>query len=165
MSVKQLQIRDDVRRARDAESAHLQAALRVSGAKSLRLQRLRDVLQDRGVAAESLDLKLAPGEEPALWLNLSHCVTMKPDAANYHLAFHGAKNIENILETSSLDDMVATCSRILAHSRVQAAREQGVDAASPVWDQATLVYVWFTGLVTGVAALTVYAIILKKLVL
>jgi hypothetical protein len=165
LSVEQVLFKEDVRRARDAHSAHLEAMLKVFGGQTLRLQRLRDVLTERDAINNDLDLKASPGEPPQLWLNLSHCVTMEPDAGTYRLAFHGQHTIETLLETNSFDVITAHCLRVMAHFKVNAARDSFAQTTDAVWDQATLVYVWFTGLVTGVAALTLYAIILKKLVL
>jgi hypothetical protein len=164
LAAELLQIRDDLRRARDAESAHLEASLKIQGAKSLRLQQLSDILRERGFAnAADLELKTIAGEEPQLWLSLSHCVVMQPDASTYQLSLHGQNQIETLLETKSLSDTVASCVRVMAHAEVLAARNTAVVEASPLWNQATLVYVWMTGVVTGVAALTLYAILLKKL--
>ncbi len=164
MAAEVLQIRDDLRRARDAESAHLEASLKIQGAKSLRLQQLRDILRERGFAnAPDLELNTIPGEEPQLWLSLSHCVVMQPDASTYRLMLHGQNQIETIIETMNVSDTVANCVRVMAHAEVSAARNPAVVEISPLWNQATLIYVWMTGVVTGVAALTLYAILLKKL--
>ena len=162
-----LRIQDDVRQARDAESAHLEAVLKIDGAKYLRLARLRDVLRERGFGeAEYFELRMMPGTEPQLWLGLSFCVTMEPDAGTYRLATHGVDKIETALETGSLDEIVAASAMLLAQgivrkSRVAPAATQNGSGTSA--NQATLVYVWLTGVVTGVVALTLYAIIMKKL--
>jgi hypothetical protein len=168
LGVGSLRIRDDVRQARDAESAHLEAVLKIRGAQSLRLQQLRDVLCDRGFGEQDdFEYKIMPGDEPRLWLDLSHCVTMEPDVGTYRLTSHGPNQIVTILETSSLDDTVAASARVLSHSRVKAARAGVVEPISsepaPLWAQTTLVYVWFTGVLTGIAMLALYAIIMKKL--
>ena len=167
MGVELPRIQEDVRQARDAESAHLEAALKIDGAKYLRLARLRDVLRDRGFHEnEYFDLKLLPGTEPQLWLDLKHCVTMQPDAGNYKLSVHGVETIEPALETTSLDEIVAACSKLLAHGILQTSRRSEVANLSgtvSTSNHATLLYVWFTGVVTGIAAFTVYAIIMKRL--
>lgn len=167
MGVELPRIQEHVRQARDAESAHLEAALKIDGAKYLRLARLRDVLRDRGFNEnEYFDLKLLPGTEPQLWLDLGHCVTMQPDAGTYRLSVHGVETIEPALETTSLDEIVAACSKLLARGILQMSRRdtvanQGDNVSTS--NRATLLYVWFTGVVTGIAALTIYAIIMKKL--
>ena len=168
LSVDGLRIQDDVRQARDAETAHLEAVLKVHGAQSLRLQQLRDVLRDRGFGEQvGFDFSVLPGVEPRLWLDLAHCVTMEPDAGSYRLKFHSPNQITTILETRSLDDVVVACARVLSHSKIKAARAGVVElmSAEPVlhWAQTTLVYVWFTGVLTGIALLTLYVIIMKRL--
>ena len=168
LSVKLLQIRDDVRRARDAESAHMEAALKIDGAKYLRLARLRDILRERGFGnADCFELKNTLGEAPQLWLDLRHCVTIEPDAGTYRLTVHGVDHIEVVLETISLDEAVATSVKVLAHSKVRASRDMSSkdvqSAVSSSSNHATLAYVWLTGVITGMAALSLYAILLKKM--
>lgn len=165
MGVELLRIGDDLRQARDSESAHLEAVLKDSGAKALRLARLRDVLRDR--SDTQLDLQMLPGIEPRLWLDLRTCVVMRPDAGTFQLASHGHDRIETILETGSLDEMVAACSSRLAHGQVFASRQaNNRDASVPEIAPAfpsTLVYVWMMGVITGVAILALCAIYMKKM--
>ena len=164
LGVELPRIRDDVRQARDAESAHLEAALKIDGAKYLRLARLRDVLRERGFDEnEHFEFRFTPGAEPQLWLDLKHRVTMEPDAGTYRLSALGVDIIDPALETMSLDEIVAACSKLLAHGILQRSRRAAVSARSDTPNHATLLYVWLTGVVTGVAALTIYAIIMKKL--
>ncbi len=168
LGVELLQIQSDVRRARDAESAHLEAALKIDGAKYLRLGRLRDVLRERGFGENDyFELRVTPGEPPQLWLDLRHRVTMEPDAGTYRLSVHGVDQIDIALETTSLDETVAACIKVLAHSMVRATRDAPLhdveSDAQTSSNHATLVYVWLTGVITGIAALSLYAIILKKL--
>jgi hypothetical protein len=168
LGVELRQIHDDVRRARDAESAHLEAVMKIDGAKYLRLARLRDILRDRGFNEnEHFELKTTPGTEPQLWIDLRNCVTMQPDAGTYRLSVHGVEAIETALETTSLDEIVAAVSKLLAHGVLQRLRRAPVsaqDESVSTSNHGTLLYVWFTGVVTGVAALTLYAIIMKRLI-
>lgn len=167
LGVELPRIQDDVRHARDAESAHLEAALKIDGAKYLRLARLHEVLRERGFNdVEHFELKMIPGTEPQLWLGLSHCVTMEPDSGTYRLSSHGVDKIETALETTSLDEITAATAKLLAQGIVRKSRAAPAAIQNDnitVSNHATLVYVWLTGVVTGVAALTLYAIIMKRL--
>lgn len=168
LTVEMLKIREDVRQARDAESAHLEAALKIHGAKVLRLARLKDVLRERGFDEQTgFELRVIPGEEPLLWLDLRHCVVMQPDAGTYRLALHGIDKIDVALETASLDETVAACTKVLAHSLVRSHRSEPTPALQHDLivsiNNTTLLYVWLTGVITGIAALLLYGILLKKL--
>lgn len=163
MGVELHRIGEDLRQARDSESAHLEAILKDDGPKALRLARLHDILRERS-NAETLDFQAMAGLEPRLWLDLNSCVVMRPDAGTYQLSVHGQDRIETILETENLDEIVAECSRRLARTQVQIARSTQsavpqVDTASPT----TLVYIWMTGVFTGVAIFAVCAMLLKKM--
>jgi hypothetical protein len=163
LGVELLRVRDEIRRARDSETAHLEAILKDEGPKALRLTRLRDMLRDRGYG-EDLDLQNLVGLEPRLWLDLSTCVVMRPDAGTYQLSVHGPDRIETILQTENLDDMVVECSRRLAHGRVADSRLPiGKNPTLAPFAPTTLIYVWTTGLVTGLAVFALCAILLKKL--
>jgi hypothetical protein len=167
LGVELPRIQDDVRHARDAESAHLEAALKIDGAKYLRLARLRDVLRERGFNdVDHFELRMMPGTEPQLWLGLSHCVTMEPNSGTYRMSIHGVDKIETALETTSLDEIVASSAKLLAQGIVRKFRVAPVatqnDAATST-NHTTLVYVWLTGVITGVVALTLYALIMKRL--
>jgi hypothetical protein len=162
LGVERLRIGDDVRQARDSETAHLEAVLKDSGAKALRLMRLRDILQQRGT--DALDLQIAPGVECRLWLDLNTSVVMRPDARTYHLSVQGRDRIETVLETESLDAMVTECSRRLAFERLAALRQAPpADSRKRAVSQTTLLYVWMTGVVTGAAVFALCAVLLKKL--
>jgi hypothetical protein len=163
LGVEKLRIADDLRQARDSETAHLEAVLKDSGAKALRLARVKDVLRARGLAAgETFDLKIAQGVEPRLWLDLRTSVAMRPDAGTYQLTVHGREKIEVVLETKNLDEIVAECSRHLAHAEVVGARAMSMEELMPApASQAKLIFVWMLGVFTGVAVLALCAILLK----
>jgi hypothetical protein len=155
------ELAERLRRARDAEFAHLAAVLKVHGAAHLRLAHLRDAL------IGDLELKANAGEEPQLWLDVAHRVTMEPDAKTYCLKFVGSHSIDALLQTERFEEARMAAQNVLDHQTVQLARA----SARPVqpgevpelWSKATLFYVWFTGLVTGAAALAMISIYLKKL--
>jgi hypothetical protein len=156
-------ISDDVRRARDAETAHLEAVLKTDGVKAIRLALLGDHVRQH-VPAANVELKTEAGLEPQLWLDLAHRVTMEPDAKTFRLAFHGMDRIETLLETEDSTRMLAAIRSVVAHNEVRAARGETDKLALPsAWSYLTLFYVWLTGIVTGVAALALLVITLKKL--
>ena len=164
MSLEARVAADGLRKARDAETAHLEAVLKVNGAKYLRLAHLRDLLSPLG----SIELKAEMGDEPQLWLDLSHRVTMDPDAKTYHLAYIAPNQINTLLQTGNLEEAVKAAENVIAHHAVNVERAGGQHQvrmpASPAWRHATLVYVWLTGVITGGAALAMYLIYLKKMV-
>jgi hypothetical protein len=163
LGVELLRVRDELRQARDSETAHLEAILKDEGPKALRLARLRDILRERG-NSESLDLQSMAGLEPRLWLDLGTCVVMRPDAGTYQLSVHGRDSIETILQTANLDEVVAECSRHLAHRQVAASRQPtNTDLALAQASPTTLIYIWMTGVFTGVAIFAICAIFLKKM--
>jgi hypothetical protein len=157
-----LRVRDELRQARDSETAHLEAILKDEGPKALRLARLRDILRERS-NSETLDLQSMAGLEPRLWLDLQCCVAMRPDAGTYQLSVHGQDRIDILLQTESLDDMVAECSRRLAHGQVLRSRQdQPVKSPPAIASSSTLIQVWMTGVATGIALFALCVILLKK---
>jgi hypothetical protein len=163
LGVEKLRIADDLRQARDSETAHLEAILKDAGAKALRLARISDILRARGLASgHGFDLQIAQGTEPRLWLELKTSVAMRPDAGTYQLSVHGRDRIDVVMETKNLDEMVSECSRHLAHAGVLAARQtEGQEPKPGGSGQAMLIYVWMMGVITGVAVLALCAILLK----
>jgi hypothetical protein len=148
-----------LRDARDASTAHLEAVLKVSGASYLRLAHLRDQL----AAHDSIELKSGDGVQPQLWLDLAHRFTMEPDAKTYRLAYHGADKIEVLLETDQMESAVSAAKAVLAHKVVRERRRSSEPSQTDDWHWMTLLYVWMTGVITGFAALSLYAIYMKKL--
>jgi hypothetical protein len=156
---EQRQQDDMIARARNAETAHLEAVLKVNGAKALRLAHLADRIMAHG----NVSFSAAPGTEPQIWLGVTHRILMEPDASTYRLTRHGTEQIETILETSDLDAMVVSAQLVLAHLQVRDERAVASNASKPVFRGATLFYVWLTGVVTGGAALALYLIYLKRI--
>jgi hypothetical protein len=153
---------EDLRRARDAETAHLEAVLKTHGVKAIRLALLADHVRQH-VPAADVELKSLPGEEPHLWLDLAHRVTMEPDAKTFRLSKLGVANVETLLETDDATRMLAAIRSIAAHNEVIASRSGPEKLALPTaWSYATLFYVWLTGIITGVAAYALLVITLKK---
>jgi hypothetical protein len=161
---------EDVRRARDAETAHLEAVLKVNGGRVLRLAELEDQLRrDNSLNADALrglELKTDVGEEPSLWLDLGHRVQIFGEGRSYRISRVKPEAIETVLETDSKIGVLAAAQRILAHGYVRDVRT-GTPTTSPpaerIWGSATMFYIWLTGVVTGIAVLSLAAIYLKKL--
>lgn len=149
----------DLRNARDASSAHLEAVLKVDGASYLRLAHLRDQLGP----SDHIDLKSAAGVQPQLWLDLAHRFTMEPDAKTYRLSHHGIDRIDVLLETSALNEAVKAGHKVQALNKVRHIRSDRDEAASAHQRWMTMLYVWMTGFVTGVALLATYLIYMKQL--
>ena len=149
-----------VRQARDAETAHLDAVLKVHGAAYLRLASLAEHLNAKVIPqGDTVKVKAAPGSEPMLWLDVVHSITMEPDAKTYRLTHHGLQVKTVLLETPDLPGIVEAAGRIWAHQGVRDMRETTPAVVS--WRYATLIYIWMTGIVTGAAALALYYIYLK----
>ena len=156
---------ETLRHARDAEVMHLEAALKVNGAKSLRLSRVvQSLRQSQRSDAADIELKLNPGDEPQVWLDLSHRITMEPDAKTYRLMALSTDKIDMLLETENLDVLLAAAQRVLAHAKVRQAWTTGEsDSTGRIWSLTTLIYVWATGFIAGAAGLALLFIYMKKL--
>lgn len=150
---------ETLRQARDASSAHLEALLKVNGAGYLRLAHLRDLVG----TVDWPDLKTDVGMPPQLWLDLAHCITMEPDAKTYRLSYHDKHKIDVLLESEDLQTVVAAVKNVQAHQFVGMTRRAGSGPQKTEWQWLTLMYVWMTGVITGIAALAIYSIIMKSL--
>lgn len=154
--------RDLVRKARDAETAHLDAVIKVNGAAYLRLAALADALRaDPAFDSSALELKALPGETPALWLDVVHAITMEPDAKTFRLTHHGTTTKSVLLETQEQAAITLQASEVLAHQNVRHLR--GAGPKQVLQRSAVHLYVWLTGLVTGAAAMALYFIYLKDM--
>jgi hypothetical protein len=153
---------DSLRHARDAEAAHLDAVLKVNGAKALRLLAVAERLKQAGATDVELNAKV--GEDPQIWLDMSHRITMEPDTKTYRLSEFSTGKIEMLLETENQDEMLTAARRVLSHGKIrQAWKSPESDRGSKAWRLATLVYVWATGFIAGAAGLALLSIYLKKL--
>jgi hypothetical protein len=153
---------ESLRRARDAEAAHLDAVLKVNGAKALRLSLVAERLRQSG--APEVELQANVGEEPQIWLDMSHRITMEPDTRTYRLSEYSTGKIEVLLETESSDEMLIAAQRVLSHSIIrQAWKAPESSQGARTWRLATLVYVWATGFIAGAAGLALLSIYLKQM--
>lgn len=163
-----------LRTARDAEAAHLEAVMRQADARVLRLAGLKDKIA-AGLGGHArdlkfLELKAIEGNEPLLWLDLVHVVSMQPDNGTYRLEAQGQQGREVLAETGNSDEMTRLCLRHMAHEVVKTARQAppvdpaGSDSQISGWSAVTLLYVWLTGFVVGVAVLALLAIYMKNII-
>ncbi len=153
---------ESLRNARNVEAVHLDAALKVNGAKALRLLNLVELLRQSG--AEEVELKANVGEDPHIWLDLSHRIVMEPDAKTYRLSALFTDKIDVLLETENVEMLMAAAHRVLTHGKLRQAWSAGESSRlGPVWSLTTLVYVWATGFVAGAAGLALLSIYMKKL--
>jgi hypothetical protein len=167
LAIEQREWDSMVRSARDAESAHLEAVLKVDGARYLRLAHLRLRLAEAVPARKDmLDLRAEPGDAPQLWLDAAHRVMVPDNARSYRLEHVGAQAMQPLFESADIEQAVQACTKVLAHAEIQEQRR----AASPLapsrvatsWPLATLLYVWLTGAITGIAAWILLSIYWKK---
>jgi hypothetical protein len=164
---------DALRSARELQSVHLDAVLRLADAKALRLAFLQDKIRAALVNYQDrlpfVELKREKGAEPELWLDLVHKVTMQPDAGTYRLTAYRDDSLEVVSETADSALMLDTSLRHMAHEVVRNMRNRGalpvVAEANTIagWSATTLVYVWLTGFVVGAAALALLFIYLKNI--
>jgi hypothetical protein len=87
-----------LKKARVAEAAQLEAALNIRDARALRLESLRDAVQERlgaNVQARAFfDLTVQPGVRPKLWIDLISSVVMEPDPRSYRLVQDRFRNLQ-----------------------------------------------------------------------
>ena len=174
--------------ARAADSAHREALLNLSDAKALRLRLLQEDVEEalagQPLAAGLMDLAVAPGETPHLWIDLVSRVVMEPDPATFRFVEEGRGVLLNLFETPDREAMAAfilrhLAQRIVTRERLLAAagraggagaeRAAGEPAASPDsslrggYSAAALIYAWASGFALGFMLLAIAAILLGKI--
>jgi hypothetical protein len=161
-----------LRKARLAEAFHLDALSQVKDARSLRLLALRDeilpLLQAHPLAQDYVELAIAPGDTPRLWIDLITSVVIAPDTQTYRLEQDRDGRRDVLFESESLPDMRDQLLATIAHrviARTRSAAATGIMPSTPqqgysFWE---MVYVWSTGVALGILALISIAITLKIL--
>ena len=158
---------DELRNARLAESARLDASLGLQDAKVLRLGALRDgvlpALAGNDQALELFELSVFPGASPRLWVDLVSSVVMEPDPKHYRLVQDQAEGRVILFETESLSDMKAYLVKFLAHRLVEQERAKVKTRLAGLWRGGTyshldLALVWLAGLGVGILAVVGWAI-------
>ncbi len=160
---------DALKTARLAEAAHLDALMNVKDARSLRLAALRGLLLPQlaghHLAQGFTELAIMPGETPRLWIDLISSVVIEPDTRNFRLEQESEGRRDILHETPNLDEMSTVVLKYIAHRVVARERTwargklQTVDSP-PGYSLGALAYVWFTGVMLGVLALLILAILL-----
>jgi hypothetical protein len=122
----------ELREARSAEAAHLDAVLALRDAKTIRLKIVEDelaaILAASPAAAHGISPVLVPGEPPRLWIDLATSVMMEPDPRTYRLTLDTQSGRETLLETEDRAELMARLKQVIAHRLVAKAR-----AAGPAW--------------------------------
>lgn len=162
----------DLKEARLAEAAHLEAMLNFSDARALRLENLQDALKKRwagsAIAQSLFNLSIQPGVKPRLWIDMVSSVVMEPDPRNYRLVKDEQGARETVFETTDLPEMAGYLSRYLAHQLVErekagaVLKTQSAVAAAP-YNLRDMFYVWIAGSVFGAMVLLTLAMYLKKI--
>lgn len=162
----------DLKEARLAEAAQLEAMLNFSDARALRLENLQLALQDKwagsSYARSLFQLTIQPGVKPRLWIDLVSSVVMEPDPRCYRLVKDEQAGTTTVFETTNMPEMATYLSRYLAHRLVE--REKaGTVLSSPApiiaqpYNIRDMFYVWIAGCVFGAMALFSIAMYLGKL--
>ncbi len=163
---------DELRSARQAEAARLDATTGLQDAKALRLGALRDAvlpaLAGNEKARQLFELSVIPGVSPRLWVDLVSSVVMEPDPKHYRLVQDQADERVTLFETDQLSDMRSFLTRFLAHRMV--AEERQIAAitknrlkANVSYSHVDLILVWLAGVGLGILAVVGWALSTGKL--
>ena len=158
---------EELRNARLAETARLDASLGLQDAKVLRLGALPDSvlpsLAANDQARELFELSVFPGASPRLWVDLVSSVVMEPDPKQYRLVQDQAEGRVIVFETDKLSDMKDYLIRFVAHRLVEKERNKAKESLARLWtggrySHLDLALVWLAGLSFGVLAVIGWAI-------
>ncbi len=159
-----------LREARRAEAAHRDALQNVSDAKTLRLidlqEHLAKALPESRDIQNLLELRLEPGEEPRLFIDLITSVAITDDAHTFRLTQDRDYRRETLLDTGSADEMRRHILKYVAHRLIARERKDLAFESStkrevaPKADWSSLVLGW---LVAALAGAAIFAIIAKAL--
>jgi hypothetical protein len=162
-----------LKQARLAEAFHLDALINVKDARSLRLHSLRDellpALKELPAPREFLELNIAPGETPRLWIDLISSVVIAPDTRIYRFEQERSGEREVLKESEDLDEMKHHILRYLAHRVLERERSSvqlsSFATSSPLqkYTLAALAYAWVTGAAFALLACVAAAMLLGKL--
>jgi hypothetical protein len=158
-------------KARQAEFAQVEARIRVNEARYLRLEALRDRIQDllsqNGGNGSLIELKALPGEAPRLWLDLVSSMVMEPDPSSYRIEKIEAQGLTTLAETRDPEVALQQALQVVAHGAVTRAQMPGStavgDSGARTYDLAALVYSWSMGVIVGAAALLLAGMYLGKI--
>ncbi len=161
-----------LRKAREAQAAHFDAADDIRDAKSLRLHVLLDDVRPHltGLKARGdafLDPLVVPGEPPRLWIDMIAYVLMEPDPRTFRLQRDTAGGHEILLETGDRAEMREKIISYAAHRLVERERQFASDArarpaSARLYGSAALFLAWLAGFCGGVLALFALGVWLAK---
>jgi hypothetical protein len=170
VSVATKQFDQALREARRAEAAHRDALQNVSDAKTLRLidlqERLAKALPESKEIQNLLELRLEPGEEPRLFIDLITSVTITEDAHTFRLTQDRDYRRETLLDSGNADEMCRhilkyVAHRLIARERKDLALESPIHPETPTpSDVTSLLLGWCVAAAAGAA---IFAIIAKSL--
>jgi hypothetical protein len=148
-----------LRSARLAEAAHFEALMNIRDAATLRLQVLKDdlepIVEARREAADFIDLALAPGNPPRLWIDMLAYVLMAPDPRTFRFCQDTASGQRVLFETTDRAEVAEKITSYIAH-RIIDRQRQLVEPASDIgpprraYGWGALLLAWLSGLSLGV---------------
>ncbi len=149
-----------LREARRAEAAHRDALQNVSDAKALRLidlqERLIQTLPDNDNIRRLLELRLEPGEEPRLFIDLVTSVSIDPDAHTFRLVQDRDSRRDTLLETGNAADMCRHILKYVAHRLIaRERRDLAIAAPQQEWDWPSLILSWLVAATVGALLLAI----------
>jgi hypothetical protein len=163
---------EELRKARLAQAAHLDAAADIRDAKTLRLTVLIDELSPHlaGVALRGdrfIDPIVVPGEPPRLWIDMVAYVLMEPNPRTYRLQIDTAGGHETLLETRDRGEMRQYIIAYVAHRLVERERQFAFDSrvrqpAGKRYSGTALFLAWLSGFSIGLLALFALGLWLAK---
>lgn len=152
--------------ARAKESARLEAMFNVQDLRTLRLMNLHDLIEPE-LAQDALtkalfNLNLEPGETPRLWLGLTSSIVMEPDPKTYRLVNMTEAARETLFETTDMLAMKGFALRHMAFQIIEQRRKPSRRVTQPRNSIFPLAFMWLTGVVCGIAGLTVCDLLIKR---
>ena len=162
-----------LKQARLAEAAHIDALVALKDGKALRLDHLRSKLL-QGLPEEHglrrlIDLRLAPGEAPRLFLDLATSVGMGADGRSFELQQDNQGDRIMTYETPDADAMFRQILKLQAHQFIaesrksQTAESHAANTHEHETGWISILYIWLTGFIFGASALAAWSIYTGKL--
>jgi hypothetical protein len=159
-----------LRQARIAEAAHLDSALDIRDAQTLRLQALKldlmGLIEGHAEALKFFDLAVVQGDPPRLWIDLITAVIMDPNPRTFRLYQDTQDGRETLFETDNRTEMVERIKTYMAHRLIARERQMAGHASGrgepQGFSMAALLLAWLTGLVIGALGLFAAGVLLSK---
>ncbi len=162
-----------LKQARLAEAAHIDALVALKDGKALRLDHLRSKLlqglpEDHGLR-RLIDLRLAPGEAPRLFLDLVTSVGMAADGRSFELQQDKQGDRIMTYETPDAEAMFRQILKLQAHQFIAESRNSQLAESRSSTDHGndtgwiSILYIWLTGFIFGASALAAWSMYTGKL--